>query len=355
MNIFTKDSVIGFTYKPYAETFEKGREYNALYQINSHGLRDREYGPNSNDIFRILLLGDSFSVSHGLAIEDSLARQLEKALQTLIDTDGTPLDIEVINGAAGGYSPYNYWKAYQRWSPVLRPDAVIVGLSPDDYDSNNAGLNYIIENGEVVGVYRDGQKPHKVKKGTIRKIRKWMSWNSQFYILLRNYFYYNDFVGRVSRIISTKKQIEEKQFGQFIVPQKKEMVDSWNKSFSYLEKLHVNTIKDGVDLIIIPIPLKEEIDVNAQRRVITASGLIIEKIDMNQTLKMVLAFCNARNIHVLDPRPALKIRHMRAPCYFVYDGHWNEEGVRTATKYLATQWRKLGIRPWKKNRKETKL
>jgi len=62
MNIFASDPSIGIIYKPNASTYEKGREYNALYRINGLGLRDREYGPKRKSIFRVLLLGDSFSV-----------------------------------------------------------------------------------------------------------------------------------------------------------------------------------------------------------------------------------------------------------------------------------------------------
>ena len=32
MNIFATDPVVGFTYKPNAKTYEKGKEYNALYR-----------------------------------------------------------------------------------------------------------------------------------------------------------------------------------------------------------------------------------------------------------------------------------------------------------------------------------
>ena len=88
MNIDHSDDVIGFTYKPNASAYEKGREYNALYQINSLGLRDREYGAKKEGVFRALLLGDSFAAGHGLPIEDILSRQLERSLQSSADQDG---------------------------------------------------------------------------------------------------------------------------------------------------------------------------------------------------------------------------------------------------------------------------
>jgi len=51
-------------------------------------------------------------------------------------------------------------------------------------------------------------------------------------------------------------------------------------------------------------------------------------------------------IPVLDPRSALRERNTEVPCYFVYDGHWNEEGIRVAVASLARQWRDLGLPPW---------
>jgi hypothetical protein len=127
MDIYCADMVIGFTYQPGARAFEKGREYNAFYKINGVGLRDREYGPKEAGVFRVLLVGDSFSVSHGLPIDDSLSRQLERALQKEVISSAKSTKIQVVNAAAGGYSPYNYWKAYRRWAPIFKPDIIVVG------------------------------------------------------------------------------------------------------------------------------------------------------------------------------------------------------------------------------------
>ena len=350
MNIFEADPVIGFTYKPGAKTFEKGQEYNALYQINRLGLRDREYIPGEAGIFRVLLIGDSFSVSHGLPIEESLSRKLEKALQTAVDSDGIPVKSEVINAAAGGYSPYNYWKAYSRWAPVFKPDVVIVGLSPDDYDCSNEDSQYLIEDGSTLAIFKNGQSPPPGKSGgsLIRNLRKWLSWNSQFYILMRNYFYYNDIVGRIKRLVDAKGEEQNSQMQQFLVPQPQSMTEAWSKTYSYLQKLHKDAESDGVVLIVVPIPLKMEIDPQEYQKTVQASGLTPEQIDINQPLKNITAFCITENIPLLDPRQAIRNRHAEVPCYFVYDGHWIAEGIRVATVSIASQWRALGLPPWGK-------
>lgn len=346
MNIFTSDSVIGFKYKPNSSAYEKGREYNALYQINSLGLRDREYVAKKQGVFRILLLGDSFSVSHGLPIEDSLSRQLEFALQTLVENDRIPVKIEVINTAVGGYSPYNYWKAYLKWKPVFQPDLVVLGLSPDDYDSTNEDLIYIFEDGIRVASFKEGHTLQTRKRGIIRQWQKWLSWNSEFYILLRNFFYYNDLIGRISVWFEDKKEARNNQLQQYLVPQPAEIVKHWMRSFAYVDKLYKSTVSDNVSLVIIPIPLKEEIDSKVLQRTLLASNLTQGEININQPLYQIEAFCKDRAIPFLEPRLALRKRQQEAPCYFMYDGHWIGEGIRIASSSMARQWRNMKIPPW---------
>lgn len=346
--IYAADPVIGFIYKPYAVDYQKGREYNVVYKINSLGIRDREYGAKSLGIFRVLLVGDSFSVSHGLPIEESLSRQLEKAIQDSALPDKIPLKIEVVNAAVGGYSPYNYWRAYQRWAPILEPDAIVVGLSPDDYDSSNAGLKYDIVDGRSRASFREGEKITKRRQSGSKSLRTWFRRNSQLYILLRDYVYYNDVVGRLTLWMSAKGEGRAAQLNKFMLPQPESMNEAWGQSFSYLEKLNEQTAADGVTLILVSLPSKLEIVSEEYQRALSASGLRQEEIDVNMLLNRVAAFCSAWNIPLLDPRPALRERHVEVPCYFVYDGHWNAEGVLVGSEHLARQWRERGLPPWGK-------
>ena len=333
---------------------KRGGKYNALYEINSLGLRDREYGPKTENVFRVLLLGDSFSVSHGLSIEDSLSRQLERALQKFADSDGLHVKFEVVNAAAGGYSPYNYWKAYIRWAPIFDPDAVVVALSPDDYDSSNADLIYIFENGDRVGSFKQGQAVKKRGGSTLRRARKWLSWNSEFYILLRNYFYYNEFIDRIKSLLSTKEEIPTNQLQQFMVPQPGIITKQWAQSFTYLEYLHKAVVEDEIPMVVLSLALKEEIDPTKLQSTLLASGINPNDIDINQPLNQIKEFCNHRNIPLFDPRPAIKKRHKEIPCYFVYDGHWIPEGIRVATILFAKQWREIQLSPWN-NRNSKKI
>jgi len=223
---------------------------------------------------------------------------------------------------------------------------VVVGLSPDDYDCSNEDMSYLIEEGETLAIRKGSQEP-LVKGGTdIKKVRKWLSWNSELYILLRNFLYYNDFVGMLNLWMGARADVHTGQLEPYIVPQTEGMYKAWEKTFSYLRLLRQDTAADGVRLVAIPLPLKMEIIGEEYERILKASGMKPEQIDIDQPLKGISAFCRSEKIAVIDPRTAMRNRHAQVPCYFVYDGHWNAEGIRAATAYIAEQWRKLGLPPW---------
>jgi len=340
MNIYKSDSIIGFTYAPNATTHQKGREYNVYFQINSAGLRDRKYEKKENGTFRVLLLGDSFSVSHGLEIENSLPRQLERALQAAVKADGIDTTIQVVNAAVGGYSPYNYWKAYGRWRPMYEPDLVFVGLSPDDYDCSNEHARYWIENGVTLGMATRSEDLRKQRVNVITRVRKWLSWNSQFYVLLRNFLYYNNIVGRILRRLKAQNADQGGQLDPFRVPPEENL---WDKTFLYLASLKVETQQDGVPLVVAPIPLKLEIDESEYAAILSANQISESLVDMKQPLRQIGKFCKEKEIPVLDARSELR---QCQSCYFKYDGHWNTKGVRAAVQAFVHQWRELRLPPW---------
>lgn len=343
MNIFKGDPVAGFIFEPGSSTYETGREYRVLYEINSDGIRDREYGNKKSSHYRVLLLGDSFSVSHGLTIEDSLSRQLERALQAAIDIEKSGVTVQVINGAVGGYSPFNYWKAYQRWDPVYKPDVAVVALSPDDYEVPNEYATYMIEKGITLKVARLGDNAEPKRAGIIRRARKWLSWNSHIYILLRNFFYYNEIVGRISLRLSGRGEPDLGQFKQYAVSR---VGNIWVKAFSYFQLLFADTMARDVPLIMVRIPMKIEIDAEEQKLRLDSLRLTDDELNLDRPLREISQLLSDSAIPLLDPRPALREHHSRERCYFVYDGHWNAEGISVAADSLIDQWQQMRLPPF---------
>lgn len=99
------------------------------FTTNALGLRDREIGPKTPDVFRVLMIGDSFTEGGGLAIEDTVAKRVESALDAR-GCDGRR--IEVINAGTGSWSPILEYLYLTREGFALDPDLVVLNFDMTD-------------------------------------------------------------------------------------------------------------------------------------------------------------------------------------------------------------------------------
>ena len=96
---------------------------------NSHGFRDHEYAlEKPAGTFRIAVLGDSIVWGHGLALEDSFPKQLERILNEIL-----PGRFEVLNFAVSGYSTLQEVELFRVKASRFDPDLVVVGYCINDY------------------------------------------------------------------------------------------------------------------------------------------------------------------------------------------------------------------------------
>jgi hypothetical protein len=98
-----------------------------IHQTNSQGLRDREYVlEKPANTFRVAVLGDSFTMPAGVAIEDAYHTLLEERFNAESET----LQYEFINFGVGGYSLKDYLLQLQLKVPEYEPDLLLIGFMP---------------------------------------------------------------------------------------------------------------------------------------------------------------------------------------------------------------------------------
>jgi hypothetical protein len=120
----TSDPVLHHRARPEVSATIAGTEFST----NSLGLRDREYTtPKPAGVFRILMLGDSFTEGGGLTLEQTVAKRVERALNA-----GGCGAYEVVNAGVASYSPILEYLLVQRLAPVLQPDLVVVNFDMTD-------------------------------------------------------------------------------------------------------------------------------------------------------------------------------------------------------------------------------
>jgi lysophospholipase L1-like esterase len=134
------DKKLGYRLVPQFEMDHQTREFRSHIKINSEGLRDHEY-PAVKDAktFRILAIGDSFTLGLGVNSEESYP----KVLETMLNGDSVNAGskkYEVINAGVDGYGTDQEYLYLQELLQRYKPDMVIVGLYSNDVDDVIKGI-----------------------------------------------------------------------------------------------------------------------------------------------------------------------------------------------------------------------
>ncbi len=123
--IFMPDSDLGWKLRPQSEDLWMG----AKVKINGKGLRGPELSYSKPaDSFRILYLGDS--VTFGFLIE-GYERTYPYLAEGILENRQTR-DVQTVNGAVGGYSPWQYFLYLSNEGVKYDPDLVVVSFVLND-------------------------------------------------------------------------------------------------------------------------------------------------------------------------------------------------------------------------------
>jgi lysophospholipase L1-like esterase len=130
-----QNEAYGWGYRPGATFTYDGRleKFGAPGKINSNGLREREYAYEKPDgVYRILILGDSFTASLEVPLEQTWHELLEEAL----NTPQSARRVEVIAAGIQGWSTDQEYLYYMHEGHKYRPDLILVQFYPNDIYGN---------------------------------------------------------------------------------------------------------------------------------------------------------------------------------------------------------------------------
>jgi hypothetical protein len=97
------------------------------YTINSAGFRDREcLKDKPASVFRIAVIGDSFTFGQGVNLEQTLVKQMEEFLRS------RGIASEVLNFGVIGYNMWQYNVVLEKKALLYQPDLVVLCLFQDD-------------------------------------------------------------------------------------------------------------------------------------------------------------------------------------------------------------------------------
>ena len=150
-NITQWDPDVGFTAIPNIQSLQRNYEYEMTIQINSRGLRDREFPfikpPRT---IRIGVFGDSFTFGEGVESEQAYPKLLEQLFAKDKGLATVGWRVEVLNFGIGKTGTSHQFAWYRKEGIRYQLDMVILAFfANNDFDDNLKGV-YRLKDGELV-------------------------------------------------------------------------------------------------------------------------------------------------------------------------------------------------------------
>lgn len=177
---------------PNAQAFFDQQDFSYVQRNNSLGLRGREIiQQKPEDTFRVLMLGDSFTMGKGVEDNETFSALAEERLNVwLSDCASSFNHVEVINGGVDSYSPILSYIYLSRELIRLDPDLVVLNLDNSDLVQEAAYRKVAVrdETGNIVAV-----PGSEVDKALSERFRDWIQNN--LFITRLALFYTNKLLG----------------------------------------------------------------------------------------------------------------------------------------------------------------
>ncbi len=149
-----------FALIPNKVTHLRYNEYDYTVRTNSFGLASPEVPPVRADAntFRVLTMGDAFTMPEALPYEESYPALLQTALSRCL----APRPVEVINAGVTGYGPLEELPQFRELGPLFTPNVVVHEFFVNDWqditiqaDQRRRGIGLVGGGGTVRGSLRD--------------------------------------------------------------------------------------------------------------------------------------------------------------------------------------------------------
>jgi lysophospholipase L1-like esterase len=356
------DERFGFAHIPNANgwwvNIDAPAEFQTHVQINSKGLRDREYAyEKPPGTFRILVLGDSFADALEVPLEDSFQEVLETQLNERLDAP-----VEVINGGVWGYGNDLELLFYRLEGYKYQPDLVLLAFqSNSDLLENHREMEtqymgqvykpfFVLENGELVLT----NWPFPVEsleapppQGLIEHAKAWLATRSRFYHVAGRFIKERlvDLAGALRSLGVMDPREGNTVTGGipmatyiYAVDYSPEWEEAWAVTEAIVAQLNREVTAHGARLVVLLLPDRNQVEDGYLARALQEYPAMMDyKWDLDKPNRIMRQFLAEEQIPALEMLDEFQTRAQETgrPLYYPKDGHWNVEGQRLAGELLA--------------------
>ncbi|MFQ5964753.1 MAG: hypothetical protein ACE5KZ_10765 [Candidatus Scalinduaceae bacterium] len=351
---FRYEPFIGFEGIPNKKGVYATRSFKTTITLNNEGFRDYNHDKkNTQNKFRIITLGDSFTWGHGVENDQIYMKVLEKY----------DVNIETINMGGSGGDPPGELKAYISRGLHYEHNVVLLGFfigndivayypkdddSPPQWGFDSKG-NFVLigkmkSQEEVDAIRKESEEKYSpTKKRNIRgRIHYWLIRHVQLCTFIDNYRdYYSEIIKGshlYTRILKFFGIENKRAFGFLNYCMKRDPEDvkyGWKLLAATLKTTKDYVVKAGAKLYVLFIPLRGQVSQKFYERTARKYGHDPSDFDIEKPNRKLSKLCKELEIAYLDLLPAMREESSNGnQLYFTRDGHWNAEGHRIAAREI---------------------
>lgn len=337
LNISKVDAERVYVNGPNIKSVLKRQEFSTHIQINSQGLRDREYsfGKPANTE-RIAVVGDSFVFGYGVELNETFVKILENKLNKRSNKT-----FEVMNFGTSAYGTEQEYLTIKNEVIRYSPDVIILVFFSNDLKDNLKFNLFDVENNTLIQ-----NPPQKIT--TILKLRNFISWHSHIYALIYRSVIDNQNLRNLlikAGLLNPPYKEPSTDFDSLIYQ------NSYNADFKYsvnktallLNKIEEMSNNNHIKFILLISPSKEQVDGTAMKDYISKMNLNISELNVTLVQDTIKTSLRKSNITILDSLEQFKKNNINNTFYYSIDLHWNTKGHELVADILSERLIKPGL------------
>jgi hypothetical protein len=347
------DPLLGTRLIPQMEGWwtQEDLEYRVPVRISGAGFRDVEHSmAKPANVFRILVLGDSFVEAMQVPLEHTLAREIERR----VNRSRAAVRCEVISMGVSGYGTASELLLYRTRGRAYDPDLVLLAFYPgNDVRNNSPTLEPVLRplyrsNGELSRVAADGKK-QPAPRGVLA--------SSQAYRYLRKLLL-TRFPG-LARVLVRAGVMHPEALRQapmqdgvpvdywvYATQRSEPWEHAWQHTERLLRELREAVEEDGARLALLLVAAREQVYPETWREIVNAYPAM-QRLgwDLDEPERRVLRWCVENGVACVPLSEAFRARRSGPPLHYRRDGHWTADGHALAAEATVRFLREADMLP----------
>jgi hypothetical protein len=294
-------------------------QYGHDVSFNSAGMRDREHTLNKPaGVFRVLLLGDSFTEALQVPFEASLPSLLEQGL-----AERTGKRVEVVNAGVSGWGTDDELRYLTQYGLRYHPDLVVVAMTLHNDISDNLRQDWhTVRNGALV---EKPVRPMSSARFAVVQLKAFLATRSQLYQLGRRVWHRGEIKQVATQLRSHVVQL-------FVEPTPQKIAEGLVLTSHELVAIRDAAGASGARVAAVLLPIRYQLSDSMFADFVKSAGVPVQEMRIGKPQQLVTQMAESLGIPVIDLLPRFRrwTTDSSAPLYLEWDGHWNEAGHRLA-------------------------